>query len=106
MSICVYFYQCIRSLVSLPPELHVHDFKKYIQLKQQHNNTCSFKVFHNDNWGKMSYYPVLPSTAISKSIAQPGKTQVLPPRFYHLGFPWQFSFANLGLVQGFFWLSV
>ena len=62
---------------------------KYISLKQQHSKTCSFKafhtcsfeVFHNENWGKISYYPVLPSTAISGSIAQPGKTWVLPHGF-------------------------
>ena len=43
------------------------------------NNTCRF---HNENWGKISYYPVLPSTAISGSISQPRKTW-----FSHLGFP-------------------
>ena len=48
------------------------------------NNTNSFKVFHNEIWGKISYNPVLPSTAISGSIAQPGKTW-----FSHLGFPGQ-----------------
>ena len=45
------------------------------------NNTYGFKVFDNEIWGKISYYPVLPSTAISWSIAQPGKTRVFPPGF-------------------------
>ena len=31
--------------------------------------------------GGIFYYPVLPSTAISGSIAQPGKTRVFPPGF-------------------------
>ena len=55
------------------------------------NNTYSFKVFHNEIWGKISYYPVLPSTAISGSIAQPGKTRVFPPGFS----PGGQYFANL-----------
>ena len=37
--------------------------------------------------GKISVYPVLPSTAISGSIAQPGKTRAFPGGQY---------FANLG----------
>ena len=45
------------------------------------NNTYRVKVFHNEIWGKISYYPVLPSTAISGSIAQPRKTRVFPPGF-------------------------
>ena len=77
--ICVYFYQLYHY-----PLHYMYMNLKYIQHKQQHSktcsfkvfHTCSFKVFHNENWGKISYYPVLPSTAISGSIAQPGKTQV------------------------------
>ena len=40
-----------------------------------------FKVFYNENWGKLSYYPVSPSSAISVIIAKPGKSQVFPPGF-------------------------
>ena len=76
--IYVYFYQYIGSFISLPPSLHVCDFKNIFNFS---NNTksCSFKVFHNENGGKISYYPVLPFLGVLPSRLKPGG--IVPPGF-------------------------
>ena len=87
-TIWVYFYQCSRSLISLPPSVHVYDLKNIFNLS---NNTCSFKVFHNENGGGeyliSQYCPVLPFLGVLPSPGNPGfPTWVFPGGQY---------FANL-----------
>ena len=73
--IWVYIYQCIRSLISLPPLLHVHEFKIY--LTESNNTTIHavLKYFMMKPGGKYlitQYSPVLPFLWVLPSWDNPG----------------------------------